>query len=112
MSIFDAARHVPRAQPERVQLAAVLGGVVFLALVAISTLPAARGTSAWFGPMPLWLLGMPLASIAALALSRRTPHRAQQSVPPMLRRVAPSAASSRPRPPARQAVRKTFDKAA
>lgn len=55
----------------------LLGGVL-LGAIAIASLPAARADNAWFGCMPLWLLGMPLASLAALALAnaRGASHRA------------------------------------
>jgi hypothetical protein len=35
-------------------------------VLAVLLLPAARGTSAWLGWMPLWLVAMPLASWWAL----------------------------------------------
>lgn len=41
------------------------GVVVFGALLVIA-LPAARGSNDWFGALPLWLVGMPLASWWAL----------------------------------------------
>src|SRR3546814_7155766 len=50
-------------------LATWLLGALFLGVVAMLSLPAARADSAAFGWMPLWLLGMPLASLAALARS-------------------------------------------
>lgn len=49
----------------------VLLGLLFLAGVAILSLPAARSVSGIFGAMPLWLLGLPGASLAAVYLSRR-----------------------------------------
>uniref|UniRef100_UPI001F57E60B hypothetical protein n=1 Tax=Luteimonas aquatica TaxID=450364 RepID=UPI001F57E60B len=51
-------------------LASWLMGALFLGAVAMLSLPAARGASAAFGWMPLWLLGMPLASLLALWLGR------------------------------------------
>src|SRR5690606_23693037 len=42
----------------------------FLGLVAMLSLPAARGAGP-VGWMPMWLLGMPLAAFAALALAER-----------------------------------------
>jgi len=66
--------HDPR--PERYLRTAVILGALAVLLV-----PAARGHSDWFGFLPLWLLGMPLAawwSVAgfpfprsAIALPRR-----------------------------------------
>jgi hypothetical protein len=42
-------------------------GALFLGVIAMLSLPAARVDSAALGWMPLWLLGMPLASLGALA---------------------------------------------
>ena len=47
--------HDPR--PER-----YLRTAVILGALAVLLLPAARGSSDWFGFLPLWLLGMPLAA--------------------------------------------------
>ena len=47
--------HDPR--PERILRTAVILGALTVLL-----LPAARGSSDWFGVLPLWLLGMPLAA--------------------------------------------------
>jgi len=47
--------HDPR--PER-----FLRSAVILGALAVLLVPAARGTSDWFGFLPLWLLGMPLAA--------------------------------------------------
>jgi hypothetical protein len=47
--------HDPR--PERTLRTAVAFGALAVLLV-----PAARGHSDWFGFLPLWLLGMPLAA--------------------------------------------------
>ena len=47
--------HDPR--PER-----ILRTAVILGALAVLLLPAARGSSDWFGFLPLWLLGMPLAA--------------------------------------------------
>jgi hypothetical protein len=58
--------HDPR--PERILRTAVILGALAILLV-----PAARGRSDWFGFLPLWLLGMPLAawwSIAGFRLPR------------------------------------------
>jgi hypothetical protein len=59
--------HDPR--PERFLRTAVILGALAVLLV-----PAARGSSDWFGFLPLWLLGMPLAawwSVAGFPLPRR-----------------------------------------
>lgn len=47
--------HDPR--PER-----YLRTIVILGALAVLLVPAARGSSDWFGFLPLWLLGMPLAA--------------------------------------------------
>jgi len=52
------------------QIVSWLLGAVFLGVIAMLSLPAARGDSAAFGWMPLWLVGMPLASLATLLLVR------------------------------------------
>lgn len=40
--------------------------LVLLGLALVLALPAARGSSAWLGALPLWLVAMPLASWWAL----------------------------------------------
>ena len=35
---------------------------VILGTLAVLLIPAARGSSEWFGFLPLWLVGMPLAA--------------------------------------------------
>ncbi|MEZ0469070.1 hypothetical protein [Luteimonas salinilitoris] len=91
-------------------LAAVLGGALFLGALALLSLPPLRAGAFALGAAPLWLLGMPLASLAALAarylatLSRRRSPASSSS--PGLRRWRPSgpqarrrAATPRPRLP-------------
>ena len=46
----------------REQFDAVLRHAVILGTLAILFIPAARGGSEWFGWLPLWLVGMPLAA--------------------------------------------------
>ena len=46
----------------REQLDAVLRHAVIIGTLAILFIPAARGGSEWFGWLPLWLVGMPLAA--------------------------------------------------
>ena len=41
---------------------ALLRKAVILGALAVLLIPAARGHSDWFGFLPLWLLGMPLAA--------------------------------------------------
>ncbi|QDW66949.1 hypothetical protein [Luteimonas granuli] len=52
--------------PARVVLAAM-----FLAVVAMLSLPQARGASAVLGWLPLWLAGLPASAWLALAAARR-----------------------------------------
>lgn len=78
--------------PEYRFLCQALVGVAFLGLVAIASLPAARGAGP-VGWMPLWLLGMPLAALAALVLAQR-----RQRVPQAAAPARPAAASRRARP--------------
>jgi len=40
----------------------VLRHAVILGTLAVLLVPAARGSSAWIGWLPLWLVGMPLAA--------------------------------------------------
>ena len=43
-------------------LDSLLRQLVILGALAVLLVPAARGSSALFGGLPLWLLGMPLAA--------------------------------------------------
>jgi hypothetical protein len=52
--------------PARVVLA-----LMFLAAVAMLSLPQARAASATFGVLPLWLAGLPATAWLALAAARR-----------------------------------------
>jgi|GEM_PF-595105 len=65
----------PTAQPDALRiLEHLLLCALFLGAIAMLSLPAARGASATLGWMPLWLIGLPAASLAtafALRLSRR-----------------------------------------
>ena len=76
----------------RQDLDAILRHAVILGTLAVLLIPAARGSNAWFGWLPLWLVGMPVAAWWAL-------HRFR--VPTVLRRVRP-AASRRRAPQARR----------
>ncbi|WP_417472245.1 hypothetical protein [Luteimonas mephitis] len=81
-------------------LAAWLLGALFLGVIAVLSLPAARADSAVLGWMPLWLLGMPLASLAALAVSRsslRLPRRRMPDSSPAMRRRRPGTVQARRR---------------
>ncbi len=46
----------------RNNLEAFLRQVVIVGTCAVLLVPAARGSSAWIGWWPLWLVGMPLAA--------------------------------------------------
>ena len=46
----------------REDLDSALRQAVILGALAVLLIPAARGSSQWFGWLPLWLLGMPLAA--------------------------------------------------
>ncbi|HWS79181.1 MAG TPA: hypothetical protein VN205_12495 [Thermomonas sp.] len=46
----------------RQDLDTVLRHAVTLGALAVLLVPAARGSSEWFGWLPLWLMGMPLAA--------------------------------------------------
>lgn len=80
----------------------VLLGLLFLAAIAMLALPAARGASASVGLLPLWLPGMPLAGLLALAAARSVESRAPRrrgpvaSAPPQQRR-RPAMAQARRR---------------
>ena len=65
----------------REDLDALLRQAVTLGALAVLLIPAARGSSEWFGWLPLWLVGMPLAAWWSLrgfpvpALAVRMPRR-------------------------------------
>jgi hypothetical protein len=59
--------------------------VVALAAVTVLVVPLARGSSEWFGALPLWLVGMPLLSWWALHRFR-LPHRPPAPTPAPRRR--------------------------
>ena len=52
------------------RLLQALSGVLFLGVIAMLSLPAARSANIVVGWMPLWLLGMPLAALAAVCAAR------------------------------------------
>jgi hypothetical protein len=49
----------------------VVLAAMFLAVVAMLSLPQARGASAVLGWLPLWLAGLPASAWLALAAARR-----------------------------------------
>lgn len=72
----------PAADP---RLVMAVRRVLWLGVTLVLAVPAARGYNAWFGWMPLWLLGMPLAALWSLHRfqmpglpSRRTKVRTRQ----------------------------------
>lgn len=75
------------------QIVSWLLGAVFLGVIAMLSLPAARGDSVALGWMPLWLVGMPLVSLATLLLVRVAGSRAQARAA-----IATSGARRRSRP--------------
>lgn len=54
-------------------LEACLRQLVLLGALAVLLIPAARGSSALLGWLPLWLLGMPLAAWGGLRLAAPRP---------------------------------------
>lgn len=94
---------MPSSSSAPALLAAVLGGALFLGALALVSLPPLRAGAFALGAAPLWLLGMPLASLAALAvrplatLSRRRSQASSSS--PGLRRRRPSTPQARRRAP-------------
>ena len=69
----------------------ILRRLIGWGVLAVLLLPAARGTSAWLGWMPLWLVAMPIASWWALHrfhLPLRMTERARTSTPHRRRRGA------------------------
>ncbi|MEN1941395.1 hypothetical protein WCE41_09685 [Luteimonas sp. MJ246] len=65
-------RHVAAAKAAPDWTARVLLALMFLAAVAMLSLPPARGASDSFGWLPLWLAGLPGTAWLALAMARRT----------------------------------------
>ena len=55
--------HPSRPDP---RLERLLRQAILLSTLLVLAVPMARGDSVWFGPLPLWLLGMPLVSLWAL----------------------------------------------
>lgn len=80
-----STRTAPAVDP---RLDAALRQIALIGLITVLAIPAARGSSAWLGWMPLWLLGMPLtawwalhrfrlpqwAAASELRRARRRPH--------------------------------------
>jgi len=91
-----STRTAPAVDP---RLDAALRQIALIGLIAVLAIPAARGSSAWLGWMPLWLLGMPLTAWwalhrfrlprAAAAGQRRTRPRAHTQARRRARRASP-----------------------
>lgn len=60
------ALHRTDTTPPDPRLECALRRIVLTGALLVLALPVARGHSLWFGALPLWLLGMPLASWWAL----------------------------------------------
>lgn len=91
----------PDAESDAPPLTTWLLGALFLGGIAVLSLPGARAGDGALGWMPLWLLGMPLASLAALAASRlflRLPRRRMPDSSPAMRRRRPGTTQARRRP--------------
>ncbi len=92
--------HPSRPDP---RLERLLRQTILLSTLLVLAVPMARGDSLWFGPLPLWLLGMPLVSWWAL-------HRFRLPLPAQLRVASPGrrrrgAVQARRRPDARRVRR-------
>ena len=80
----------------RTDLDTLLRNAVILGTLAVLVLPAARGSTALLGWLPLWLVGMPLAAwwslrgfpVPRLAVRMPRRRRAQALRRPSLRRPA------------------------
>jgi hypothetical protein len=86
------------------RLARGLLGAMFLAVVAMASLPGAREASATFGWMPLWLLAMPASAWLALRLRGLTA-RARGDVAAVAGRRRRGAPASAPVPGSRRTLR-------
>lgn len=79
-------------------------GAAFICAVALLSLPAVRALGAAFGTAPMWLLAVPLASLAALAAARRydqhLPRRCTTDASTLVRRQRPCTSVQARRRPA------------
>lgn len=64
MPILASRLHAVAAIDPRLER--VMRRVILCGLLAVLLLPAARGSNAWLGWLPLWLLAMPLSAWWAL----------------------------------------------
>jgi predicted outer membrane lipoprotein len=85
------------------RIGACLLGALFLGIVAVLSLPAARADSAAFGWMPMWLIGMPLTSLCMFAIANampflRLPRRRTPDSSPVSRRRRSGTVQARRRP--------------
>lgn len=89
----------------RQDLDAILRHAVILGTLAVLLIPAARGSNAWFGWLPLWLVGMPLA--AWWALHRfQLPQATATVLARGMRRLRPHRQARRRRPSAAPGLRR------
>ena len=76
-------------------------GAVALALVAMLSLPAARGLSDTFGWLPFWLLALPLSACGVARALRRRSHRRRvlpmATIHPIRAKSAPGRHEAMPR---------------
>lgn len=106
-----ASRCAVDAPAARVLLARALQALLFVAVVAMSSLPQARTVSETFGWLPLWLLAIPSAAWLALWAAARFGDAADAPTARATRRLrGVTAAAPRPRPAA--ATRRALDRAA
>lgn len=85
------------------RLERLLRQTVVVSTLLVLAVPMARGHSVWFGPLPLWLLGMPLMSWWALHRFRLP--RTAQPMPARSGRRRRGAVQARRRPDGREARR-------
>jgi hypothetical protein len=104
MSSNAIVRQIPTGCPDP-RLVQGLFGLLFLGVVAMLSFPSARGASAWLGSMPLWLLGMPLAALAALHVRKLVQAPAPAAMPASRRRRAGANPQARRRGPATASTR-------
>jgi hypothetical protein len=100
------SRHTARDTAPDPRLVLALRRIILAGVVLVLALPAARGSSQWFGALPMWLLAMPLASLWALhgfRLRRRHAAPAAVTTAPRRRRGKPQAFRRRQYPAASRA---------
>lgn len=106
-----ASRCAVDASAARVLLARALQALLFVAVVAMASVPQARTVSDTFGWLPLWLLAIPSAAWVALWAAARFGDAGQARTARAARRPRGVTASA-PRPRAVAAPRRAMDRAA